>query len=167
MAMTSSTSLLRSLVYYWQRGIKRKLICLHGTAVLIDRSDKHEMNRFALLRSPITQGTGKPWHILFYPNFTIGTRMHSSRMRIVRCRCRVSQHALGRGCVSQHALGRGCLPRGGGCLTRGVSDQGGVSAQGMSLPRGLSVECMRGYMAPPMNRMTDENITLPQLRCGR
>ena len=69
--MTSSTTDLGSLVYFWQRAVKRKLICLHGTAVLIDRSDKHEMNRFALLRSLITHGTGKPWFILFYPNFTI------------------------------------------------------------------------------------------------
>ena len=65
MAMTSSTSILRSLVYYWQRIVKKTLICLHGTGVLVDRSDKHEMNRFALLRSLITQGTDKPWHILF------------------------------------------------------------------------------------------------------
>ena len=43
------------------------------------------------------------------------TRMHTSRMRTIRCSGRqwgdAFQHALGRGgCVSQHALGRGCLP---------------------------------------------------------
>ena len=50
-------------------------------------------------------------------------------------------------------LEEGCLPKGGclsgGCLPRGVSGQSATSL--------------------PMNRMTDacENITLPQLRCGR
>ena len=68
MGMTSSTPVLGRLVYFWQRAVKRKLICLQGTALL---SDKHEMSRFALLRSNITQGTGKPWHILFYSTFTI------------------------------------------------------------------------------------------------
>ena len=53
------------------------------------------------------------------------TRMHSSRMRTVRCSGRrgcASQHALGRGCVSQHALGMGvCIPA---CTGQGVSAWG-------------------------------------------
>ena len=60
------------------------------------------------------------------------TRMHSSRMRTIRCsgHLGVSQHGLGRGvypsmdwavgvCVSQHALGRGCLPGGVSAQVRG------------------------------------------------
>ena len=73
---------------------------------------------------------------------------------------RVSQHSLGKGeCVyiSQHALGGGGI----------------VSAQGVGLP-GVSAQ-ERGvcpsacWDRPPVDRMTDacENITLPQLRCGR
>ena len=65
----------------------------------------------------------------------IYTRMHSSRMRTVRCRSRrwggdVSQHALGEG-VSQHALGRGCIPActGQGVFTRGDLPKGGVSGR--------------------------------------
>ena len=51
----------------------------------------------------------------------------------------------------------GCLPR-GVCLPMGVSAQGGVCPGGGCLPD-----------THPVNRMTDacENITLPQLRCGR
>ena len=57
------------------------------------------------------------------------TRMHSSRMRTVRCSDRwgvgvVSQHTLGRGCEYQHALGGGCLPR-RGVFARGMSALGG------------------------------------------
>ena len=34
---------------------------------------------------------------------------------------------------------------------------------------GYHLQCMLGYQAPPVNRITDtcKNITLPQLRCGR
>ena len=55
------------------------------------------------------------------------------------------------GCVFQHTLGWG------------GSVQGVVPAQ-----RGCLAQCMLGY-TPPVDRMTDacENITLPQLRCGR
>ena len=55
-----------------------------------------------------------------------------------------------------------CLPGGGqlggGCLPFGVSAQGGVSAP-----------VHAGIHTVPVNRMTDtrENITFPQLRCGR
>ena len=112
----------------------------------------------------------------------IQTRMHSSRMRTVRCSCRRGLGGLGG--VSKHALGRGgicpwgCLP--GGCLPGGLSGQvGGGFAQGVSawrgcLARGVSVWGMSaqgGVSAthPPVNRITDafENITLPQLPCGR
>ena len=56
------------------------------------------------------------------------------------------------GCVSSAAVAvwrGGGLPR--GCLPGGVSAGGEVSAR------------------PPVNRITDrcQNITLPQLRCGR
>ena len=70
----------------------------------------------------------------------------------------VSQHALDMGiCVSQHELGRGCL------LRRGVSAREGGVCPGRSLPSVCWDTCL------PVNRMTDacENITLPQLRCGR
>ena len=73
-------------------------------------------------------------------------------------------------CQGEFACQRGvCLP--GGCLpARGVSArqgefacQGGVYLRGGCLPRGVSAR------HPPVDRMTDscENITLPQLHCGR
>ena len=67
------------------------------------------------------------------------TRMHSSRMRIVRCSGRLG------GCLHGQVSVRGCLPR--ECLPGGVS-QRGVSAWGM---------CLR--------RITDrcKNIIFPQL----
>ena len=91
----------------------------------------------------------------------------------------VSQYALGRGLcipactgqggglypsmhwevgwVSQHALGRGVYPSmhlEGGCLPKGCLPGGG---------------CLPNTPSPPVDRVTDacENITLPQLRCGR
>ena len=79
--------------------------------------------------------------------------MHSSRMRTICCRgCwgDVSQHALGSGwCVSQHALGV-CL--GGVCRGR-MFAQGSVCHTTPTPLRTESDAC--------------ENITLPQLRCGR
>ena len=76
-----------------------------------------------------------------------GTRMHSSRMRTVRSSSR--------------------LPR--GVSDWGVSDRGGSAQKGSVCP-GVSVlgGCLPGG-TPPVDRMTDacENITLPQLRCGR
>ena len=58
----------------------------------------------------------------------------------------------------------------GVCLARGVSSLGGVC-----LARGGCLLCQGGGIPacteadPPVNRITDacENITLPQLRCGR
>ena len=73
-------------------------------------------------------------------------RMHSSRMRTVRCSSRLL---------------------GGGVSDQGVSDWG-VSAQRAVCPGGV---CREGLLPdiPPVNRIADacENITLPQLRCGR
>ena len=100
----------------------------------------------------------------------------------------VSQHALGRGVSAQgvsalevSAQGR-CLP---GVVCYGGVCPRGVSARGC-LPRGclgvcLGGVCLGGCMPwgvsatpprlthTPVNRITDacENITLPQLRCGR
>ena len=67
------------------------------------------------------------------------TRIHSRRMRTVRC--------------SDHLLGGECLPGGGWCLPRGICP-GKVSAHG----GGVSAR-------PPVDRMTDacENITFPEL----
>ena len=75
-----------------------------------------------------------------------GTRMHSSRMRTIRCSSRLG----------------GGLPREGVCL--------GVSALGMSALGGVCLG--QGCLLPhplPVNKITDtcENITLPQLHCGR
>ena len=68
---------------------------------------------------------------------------------------------------------------GGGALSPGVTLSWGVSAhRGVSDPErvvcswGVSVpggKCLPHTTTPPVNRMTDacENITLPQLRCGR
>ena len=61
------------------------------------------------------------------------------------------------GMYAQGCLPGGCLPRGvwpGGCLARGVSAQEGVSGR---------------QPHSPLVRITDayENITLPQLLCGR
>ena len=121
------------------------------------------------------------------------TRMHSSRMRTVRCSSRLS------GGVS--AQGEGCLPSGGVCLEKGGVCPGGVSLWGVCLgggqpgevsaqevstqgvvclggclPGGVckgglpNGECLLGGVCqPPLDRMTDmcKNITLPQLRSGR
>ena len=66
------------------------------------------------------------------------TRMYSCRMRTVRS--------------SSHLLG--------GCLPRGVSGQGGVSAQG-GLPEGgfgVSQHAQWQTTPPPVNRMTDRQV---------
>ena len=74
-----------------------------------------------------------------------------------------SMHWAGRVYPSMHCGGvcpGGCLPGEGvaakGCLPGGC------------LPRGVSAPVHAG-IRPFVNRMTDacENITLPQLRCGR
>ena len=61
----------------------------------------------------------------------------------------------GGGCASQHALGRGR----GVCVYPSMHWAGVVSARGGG----------GSATPPPVNRITDacENITLPQLRCGR
>ena len=107
------------------------------------------------------------------------TRMHSSRMRTVRCSGRRGGGGVcipactgqgvcipvctGWGGVSQHALGRGCLPRGvcaqGGCVCRG----------GVCLPRrGVYIPAYTGQggvypsacwdTPPPMNRILDTRL---------
>ena len=71
----------------------------------------------------------------------------------------------------------GCLPR--ECLARGTVClrgclPGGVSPEGVSLPRGVSAQrryLLRGDCmgcTPPVSRITDrcKHITLLQLRCG-
>ena len=82
-------------------------------------------------------------------------------------------------------LGGVCLHPGGVCSLGGVCSRG-VSALGVSAPGGCLLPggvCCRGVSAlgggvsqhgqrqtpPPVNRITHacENITLPQLRCGR
>ena len=73
------------------------------------------------------------------------TKMHSSRMHTIRCSGRLLDGRVG-----------GVCP--GGCLPRGVSTHGdGICQVGVC------------QTPPPLNRITDrcENITLPQLRCGR
>ena len=61
----------------------------------------------------------------------------------------VSQHALGRG-VSARGQGEGCLHGACACQVGGGGE-------------------MSAAHNPSVNRITDacENITLPQLRCGR
>ena len=75
-------------------------------------------------------------------------KMHSSRMRTVRCSGR---------------RGGG----GGGCLPSGVVCIPACTGQGGCLTRWVFAQCTLGYTSP-VNRMTDacENITLSQLRCG-
>ena len=100
--------------------------------------------------------------------------MHSSRMRTIRSS---SSLPRGVGVCPVGSVSPAGLP-----LTRGVSasDQGGVSAQegdvclGVSawgcLLRGCISQHALGQTSPsPMDKITDacENITLPQLRCGR
>ena len=86
-------------------------------------------------------------------------KMHSSRMRSVYCSGRQGV------CIPA------CTGQGGGS-GQGVSGQGGCLPGGGCLPRGGGV-CLLGCLPHtpllPVNRMTDvcENITLPQLRCGR
>ena len=103
--------------------------------------------------------------------------------------CTYKQECIPVGCVPSAVvaigggyLPGGCQPRGGvclgGCLPRGVSTWGGVYP-GLCLPRVVSVQrgCpSRGgvcpsafWIYPLIKRITDafENITLPQLLCGR
>ena len=95
---------------------------------------------------------------------TLLTRMHSSRMRTVRCRSRLLWGGVCLGVSAQGGVGPEVSAS--GVSAQGVSAQG-VSAQGVSaqgcLPKGGI------WQTPPVNRMTDacENITLPHLRCGR
>ena len=64
--------------------------------------------------------------------------------------------------------GGGSAQRG---LTRGVSSSWGVSSAWGYLHRGVSAQVVSGGCLPHplVNRITDacEDITLPQLRCGR
>ena len=100
-------------------------------------------------------------------------------MRTVHCsgwrrgggRVGVSQHALGRGGISQNALGRGVSAQEGGVHPSMHWAGGGVC---VCIPACTGqVWCLPGVggpaTPPPVNRITDacENITLPQLRCGR
>ena len=78
------------------------------------------------------------------------TRMHSRRMRTVRCSDR-----LDGGCLPGGCLPGGCLP--GGCLPRGVSVQGGLPRR--VCPGGLSQHALR--QTTPLDRMTDRCKTLP------
>ena len=95
----------------------------------------------------------------------IPTRMHSSRMRIIRCSgCLMGGWGSARGCLPWRCPPRGvCLPR--GCLPRGLSAQGGlprgvcprgaclgVSAEGGCLPRGVSAQkgCLPRGCTPPL-----------------
>ena len=95
----------------------------------------------------------------------------------------------------QECIPAGCVPSTAVAVCWGGMSAWGVSAQGRVSPRGVSVQgglprgvcpggclpgrclpggrgclpqCMLGY-TPPVNKITDacENITLPQLRCGR
>ena len=87
------------------------------------------------------------------------TRIHSSRMRTVRC--------------SGRLVGRGSAQGGGsawGCLPRGVSAQGGLP-EGVSSWTGLSaqeeVSAWGGvYTAPPVDRQTPVKI-FANFVCGR
>ena len=83
--------------------------------------------------------------------------MHSRRMRTVR-----SSGRRGGGRVSQHALGRGCVCLGGGVARRVLSAQGGVCPGGGVSAWGGGVCPIACWDTPPVDRMTDacENITL-------
>ena len=104
--------------------------------------------------------------------------MHSSGMRTARlltvsqyalCRGRVSQHALGTGCLPRGCLPRGvclggvcpggCLPREGVCLPRGCLPGGGVSAQRGCLPEGGGRHPLDQRQSPP-EKITDRCKTL-------
>ena len=86
--------------------------------------------------------------------------MHSSRMRTVRCSGRRGGGACIPACTGQGGMYPSMHWAGG--VYRSMHWAGGVSARGC-LPEGVSAT------PPPLDRMTDacENITLPQLRCGR
>ena len=71
--------------------------------------------------------------------------------------------AQGGGCLPGEVSAQwGCLPRGVGAVCPGDVCPGGICPGGC-LPGGVSAR------HPPVDRMTVacENITLPQLRCGR
>ena len=81
--------------------------------------------------------------------------------------CVPSAAVVSVGGVSQHALDEGCIQActGQGVCVQGVSAQEGVSDWGSVCPG----RCLPQPLLTSVNRMTDarENITLPQLRCGR
>ena len=79
--------------------------------------------------------------------FDISTRMHSSRLRIVRCNGRRGDVYPG-----------GCLP--GDCVPRAVSAQGGLP--GGVCPGGCLPQCMLGYT--PSRGQNFRNITSQHLR---
>ena len=83
------------------------------------------------------------------------TRLHSSRMRTARA-LTVSLSLL---CAGDCAWSGGCLLLGGACSGGGVPP--GVG--------GWWYPSMHWGRLPPVNRITHacENISLPQLRCGR
>ena len=88
---------------------------------------------------------------LFFLN-TFQTRMHSSRMRTVRC--------------SSHLGGLGVCACPGVCLPGGVSGQsGGVWLGGMSAQEGVSQHAIGQTTPRGQNFLTHacENITFPQL----
>ena len=128
-------------------------------------------------------------------NLNSSTRLHSSRMRTA-CVLTVSPSMFwgGGGCLVPGGVWCwGVSAPWGGCLLWGVSGLGGVCSgegvctlEGGLLPGGLDLGCVclllggvcsQGGISqhalrqtpPPVNRITHacENITLPQLRCGR
>ena len=110
---------------------------------LVPHSEKSWIHHRTMLSSEAFLRDNKKSATKFY----LQTRMHSSRMRTVRCSSRMPGGCLPRGAKVYPS---GCLPM--GCLPTGVSASGG------------------GGCTPPLPPWTEflthgcENITFPQLR---
>ena len=93
-------------------------------------------------------------------DFSIQTRMHSSRMRTVRSSSHVypSMHW---GCASQQSLGRGVVCP-GGCLPRGVSAYWGYLPIGGVCPEGVCIPACTGADTP---LWTEWQTGVKQLPC--
>ena len=102
-----------------------------------------------------------PIRVPTYANWLYWTRMHSSRMRTAR----FSGRLPGERVSAQRVSTRRCLPRGGGGLPEGMSEQGGVYHTSCPIACCDTPLCPlhAGIPPPPhVNRMTDVKTSCGQ-----
>ena len=141
-----------------------------AVATLNIKSSQDCYNVFFEFQNPLIHGQNINLDLVEKDN-NRNTRMHSSRMRTVRC----SNHLVGGGgvvCPGGVCLPGGCLLRGdvcpGWCLPGGMCLPGGVSSQGVCLPRGVSAQgvsahggCLPGGCLPRGCLPRGVSATLP------